>query len=79
MLEVSQRGQALVDDLVARQTGEGRHECHPAGVVFVARVVEPLSSRLVAHGRSRRRFWRRVRGTALALRGWGDCQTGRVS
>ena len=35
VIEVAQRGQRLVDDVVARAAGEGRHEGDAAGVVLV--------------------------------------------
>ena len=40
MLEVLQRGEGLVDHVVARLVVQARHEGHPAGVVLVAGVVE---------------------------------------
>src|SRR5690606_992823 len=40
--QVGQRGEARVDDVAARSTAQGGDERHPAGVVLVGRVVEPL-------------------------------------
>ena len=42
VLEVAQRGQRLVDDVVAGAAGQGGHEGDATGVVLVRRVVEPL-------------------------------------
>ena len=40
MVEVAQRGQRVLDDVVARLAAHGGHEGHPAGVVLVRTVVE---------------------------------------
>ena len=53
VVEVAQRGQRLRHDVVAGLAGERRHERHPARVVLVAGVVEPLGRRervVCAHG-----------------------------
>ncbi len=42
VLQVTQRGQRLVDDLVAGLAGEGGDEGDTAGVPFGARVIQAL-------------------------------------
>jgi hypothetical protein len=49
VLEVSQRLDGLGDDVVARDAGERRDEGHPARVVLVEAVVEPLGRRQCLH------------------------------
>ena len=45
VLEVAQRGQALLDEVVARPAGDVHDEGDPAGVVLLRRVVQTLSNR----------------------------------
>ena len=42
VVEVAQRGEAVGDDLVARDAGQGRDHGDTAGVVLVLRVVQAL-------------------------------------
>ena len=42
VVEVAQRGEGLVDDLVGRRAGQRRHEGDAAGVVLVPAVVQTL-------------------------------------
>ena len=49
VFQVPQNGECLVDQRVARLTGERGHEADAAGVVLVARVVEALLGRAGVH------------------------------
>ena len=42
MIEIPQRGQGLVDDVMGRDTTEGRDERDPAGIVLVCAVIQTL-------------------------------------
>ena len=42
MVEIVERGQAVADDLVRFPAFQVDDEAHPAAIVFVSRVVQPL-------------------------------------
>ena len=77
VVEVAQRGERLGHDVVAGHAGQGRHEGDAAGVVLVARVVEPLGGGN-RRERVRRGHWLLPSSSSTHAERVGDGRAGAV-